>query len=72
MAPVPAWRDCYPPCSSGFSLLTVEIESLHDRCVAEAEQEGGAVPGVDVFVVGPRGYREYVFILPLELSATDE
>jgi adenylate cyclase len=53
-------------------LLAVEAQSLHQRGVAEAEQEGRAVATVDVLVEGPGRHREHVFVFPVQPPAAHD
>src|SRR5215472_3590549 len=60
------WRLYWP------GLLAVEAQGLHHRRVVEAEQEGRAVPAVDVLAEGPGRHREHVFVFPVQPFAADD
>src|SRR4051812_36725433 len=55
----------------GPGLVPVEAQGLHYRRVAEAEQEGRAVAGVDMLAERPGRHREHVLVFPVEPLAAD-
>src|SRR5438045_8351765 len=59
-----AKRQRIPPLRPG--LIPIEAQGLHDRRVAEAEQEGRAVATIDVLAEGPGRHREHVLVVPVE------
>jgi hypothetical protein len=61
-----------PRASLLFCLLAIEVKRLHHRRVGKAEQEGGAVAGVDVLVEGPSRHRKHVLVLPVQLLAAHQ
>src|SRR6516162_1844899 len=53
-------------------LLAVEAQGLHHRRVAEAEQEGRAIAGVDVLAEGPGRHSKDVLVLPVQPPAAHD
>src|SRR5437867_9068624 len=52
--------------------IPVEAQGLHDRRVAEAEQQGWAVAGADVLAEGPGRPRKHVLVFLVEPPVADD